>query len=150
MKGSRYADYVPVALLVAGFVLIGLGYNGAAGLDYTQGQIPYMISGGMLGLGLVFFGGAALLLQAIKKGQTKQLEQLESLNQSMGRLSTAMSLGSNGTSGSNGANDELVVVGAASFHLSTCRLVGTREGLEKVSKEEAETSGLKACRVCNP
>lgn len=148
MKGARYADYVPVLLLVAGFVLIGLGYNGAAGLDYTQGQIPYMISGGILGLGLVFFGGAALLLQAIKKGQIKQLEQLESLNTSMHRLSTAMSIGSNGTMST--PDGELVVAGSASFHLATCRLVGERVGVERVSREEAETAGLKACRVCNP
>ena len=44
-----------VALLVIAFAMTGLDWNVAASVDYAQGQIPYMISGGLIGLGFVFF-----------------------------------------------------------------------------------------------
>src|SRR5260370_7946064 len=36
--------------IALGFIVILLGWNGAAGVDFTQGQIPYLLSGGAFGL----------------------------------------------------------------------------------------------------
>ena len=144
---------MPIALLVIGFLLIGIGWNGAAGVDYTQGQIPYLISGGLIGLGFIFFGAVSLIMRAIKKAQSEQLEELRSLNVSLQRVASALSWGGNGNgaASSNGHVDsDLVIVGEASFHVPGCRLVGEARALTKVPRAEAEDEGLQPCRVCNP
>jgi len=63
--GTRAGGPVPArALLIIGGVLVGLGavliilaWIGAANTTDVFEQIPYMISGGLLGLALVFAGG---------------------------------------------------------------------------------------------
>jgi hypothetical protein len=45
-------------LPVAGVVVIGLGWWGASGTKYVYQEIPYLISGGIFGLALVFIGAA--------------------------------------------------------------------------------------------
>jgi hypothetical protein len=47
-------------LLVAGFALMLLGWVGAARTARQIEQIPYLISGGLIGLGLVFVGSLLL------------------------------------------------------------------------------------------
>jgi hypothetical protein len=46
--------------LVTGFVLMFLGWYGAARTPREIEQIPYLLSGGFIGLGLVFIGGLLL------------------------------------------------------------------------------------------
>jgi len=46
--------------LLAGFVLMFLGWYGAAHTARAIEQIPYLISGGFIGLGLVFVGALIL------------------------------------------------------------------------------------------
>jgi len=46
--------------LVAGFVLMFLGWYGASRTAREIEQVPYLISGGLIGLGLVFVGGLLL------------------------------------------------------------------------------------------
>ena len=46
--------------VLAGFVLMFLGWYGAAHTARQIEQIPYLISGGFVGLGLVFIGGLTL------------------------------------------------------------------------------------------
>src|SRR6266568_894198 len=42
---------------MGGIVLIVLGWLGTSRTVLVAGQIPYVVSGGLLGLGLVFLGG---------------------------------------------------------------------------------------------
>lgn len=152
---SRYAEYVPVFLLILGFALVAAGWNLSAGIDYIQGQIPYVISGGLLGLGFVFFGSAALVVQVIQKGQAKQLEELHALSQATQRVASLLTFAANGdkTNGHGGyeqGSTELVVAGVSSFHLSECRLVEKRQAVIMIPREEAMSSGLGACRICKP
>lgn len=46
--------------VVAGFVFMFLGWWGAARTPREIEQLPYLISGGFIGLGLVFIGGLIL------------------------------------------------------------------------------------------
>jgi NADH:ubiquinone oxidoreductase subunit 6 (subunit J) len=46
--------------LVAGFVMMFLGWYGASHTAREIEQMPYLISGGLIGLGLVFIGGLLL------------------------------------------------------------------------------------------
>jgi hypothetical protein len=44
-------------MLPAGLILIGFGWHGAANTPYAYDQMTYLISGGILGLGITFAGG---------------------------------------------------------------------------------------------
>jgi hypothetical protein len=45
------------ALAVAGIALVIVGWVGTSRTVLVAGQIPYVVSGGLLGLGLIFLGG---------------------------------------------------------------------------------------------
>jgi hypothetical protein len=45
------------ALAVAGLILIVVGWVGTSHTVLVAGQIPYVVTGGLLGLGLLFLGG---------------------------------------------------------------------------------------------
>src|SRR2546423_1460886 len=44
-------------LILAGIVLVLIGWVGTSRTVLVAGQIPYVVSGGLLGLGLIFLGG---------------------------------------------------------------------------------------------
>jgi hypothetical protein len=68
-----------VALVVAGFVALFLAWNGAAGKDYVEGQLPYLISGGLVGIGLIGAGLTVVNVQARRADQAELLAKLETL-----------------------------------------------------------------------
>jgi hypothetical protein len=70
-----------VLLVVAGFVALFLAWNGAAGKDYVEGQLPYVISGGMVGLGLIGAGLTVINVQARRADQAELLTRLEALTE---------------------------------------------------------------------
>ncbi|MEY2477514.1 MAG: hypothetical protein QOG87_2829 [Actinomycetota bacterium] len=76
--------YTAVALVGLGFVLIFFGWNGAAGKDYTQGQIPYLISGGVAGLALVLCGLAVVIVQAVRRESVLLAAKLDRLADALG------------------------------------------------------------------
>jgi hypothetical protein len=55
--GERWLFAAGGALGLAGVVVIGIGWVGASHTVLVAGQIPYLISGGLLGLAFVFLGG---------------------------------------------------------------------------------------------
>lgn len=142
---ARYAEYMPIISVILGFALIGLAWNGAAGIGAVEAQMPYLISGGLTGLAFVFFGTASMVIRVIRRGQARQEEQMQDLIASIRKMTAGAVVSPNGQSDS-----DIVVVGSTSFHLPTCRTLGTRKNLSKVGREEAVEGGYEPCRVCNP
>ncbi len=68
-----------VALVVAGFIALFLAWNGAAGVDHVEGQLPYLISGGLVGLALVGAGLTVVNVQARRADQLELMHKLETL-----------------------------------------------------------------------
>ncbi|HWE57824.1 MAG TPA: hypothetical protein VG435_20140 [Acidimicrobiales bacterium] len=54
--GERWLFGLGGALVVAGFVVVVIGWVGASHTVLVAGQIPYLISGGLIGIGLIFVG----------------------------------------------------------------------------------------------
>ncbi|MGH9210677.1 MAG: hypothetical protein ACRD2C_08335 [Acidimicrobiales bacterium] len=50
-----------IALMAVGLVAVVLGYLGASGTNDFSSQVPYLLSGGVLGLGLTVVGAALFL-----------------------------------------------------------------------------------------
>jgi hypothetical protein len=65
-RWSKLGGVLGIVYCVAGFFLIFLGWNGAASNDREPAQIPYLISGGIGGLGLVVVGSALIVAHSLR------------------------------------------------------------------------------------
>ena len=87
MRGpAQIATYLGRTLMAVGFLLILIGWNGAAGLDYIQGQFPFLMSGSMPGLGLIITGAGLEYIQATRQITAKRAKQMAELNLAVVRL----------------------------------------------------------------
>lgn len=142
---AKSATYLSVGLIVVGFVVIVLGWYGAARLDHTPGQIPYLISGGFSGLGLILAGLTLVVVQESRRDRTQISAKLDALLEAQ-RRQVATGPATNGS----GAVGSLVVLGRTVFHASDCRLVEGRGDLEQATPGDAAARGLGPCRICAP
>jgi hypothetical protein len=56
VSGEQWLFVAGGALVLAGIVLVIIGWVGTSQTVLVAGQIPYVVSGGLLGLGLIFLG----------------------------------------------------------------------------------------------
>ena len=77
----------------AGLLVIIVGWYGAAHTFHTYAQLDYLISGGLLGLALVVFGGFCYfgywltrLVQLLGTNQTQERESLDTLERISAQL----------------------------------------------------------------
>jgi hypothetical protein len=151
---SKLGGQLGLGCIAVGILAIGLGWNGAASIDFAQGQLPYLLSGGFLGLALVALGATLVIVQNNRRDRSLLELQLQELNGAIGRLSNTLSSnGPGSTVDRRGAaahvSDPTVVVGRSSFHRPECRLVAGKD-LRATSIDAAVAEGLNPCRICKP
>jgi hypothetical protein len=154
LRTATSAGRLALLVIGVGLLLIGLGWNGMAGaggeingVPNLNAQLPWLVSGGILGLALVVFG-AALLIAHNARADRMQLESklgeiLDSLSRPTTPTTTAAAAPASRSGGSLRA-------GATAFHRADCRLVEGRDDLEPVTRKAAEARGLRPCRICKP
>ncbi|MEX2503751.1 MAG: hypothetical protein WD378_02805 [Egicoccus sp.] len=142
---TRNTMHLAVGFAAAGFLLIVMGWNGAASVDYVQGQLPYLISGGVGGLGLIGVGLMLALVQELRRTSAETAARLDALTD----LIAAERMLDAGPTGVP-ADGSAVVAAQSVFHDPACRLVEARPGLQAMSSAEARARGLVPCRVCRP
>jgi hypothetical protein len=147
---TRSGWQVGAALLfiAAGFVVIGVAWNGAASIDFAQGQIPYLLSGGAAGLGLIGVGMVLILFEGSRRSRVHLDQRLDAIAHLLEEQSRARADDANG--GGFQSKNGFVVAGESSFHLPTCRLVKGKLDRVLMTSEEALERGLAPCRVCSP
>ncbi|MEY2397625.1 MAG: hypothetical protein QOJ00_799 [Actinomycetota bacterium] len=153
---TKATDAARVLLIVGsvaaplGLVLIILGWFGASHTTNLYEQIPYSISGGMLGLGLVFAGGFAYfaywmtqLVHATRRDTAETRAVLE-------RIEYLLS----GGASASAAVAELVPTQTyvatpkgTLYHRADCASVAGKNNLKQVN---AASTTLSPCRICNP
>lgn len=133
--------------MTAGFIVIGKAWDGAASINFAQGQIPYLLSGGFMGLGLIVTGATLLNLAIVRAEREISSKQFEEVTRLLGRNLNRLSVSTNGSGGSIKGQ---VVTGASTFHRAECRLLEGKDGLSTVTVDQAEAEGLEPCRVCSP
>lgn len=168
--GERTLMILGGILAPTGFVLVLLGWYGAAHTPYLYEQIPYLASGGFLGLGLVFLGAffyfahwmtemvresraqASALLDAIAKLEEAVRQQTGpdrpapftngSMSEHTAGAATAARSGAPAASGS-----VLVATNRGSMaHRPDCVVVAGKSSLRAVEPSD----GLLACKLCDP
>jgi hypothetical protein len=137
----RYGRITGLVFCVVGFVAIGFGWNGMAKVACPDCQLPYLLSGGAAGLGLIVLGSVLLLMAQVRDDRIKLADQIKDMGAVVSRAASAA-----GPAGPAGA----VVAGKSTYHLPTCRLVEGKADVDLVSVEVARLQGLSPCRVCNP
>jgi hypothetical protein len=135
-----------IVFVAAGFVVMGLAWNGAASIDFAQGQIPYLISGGFVGLGLIIIGVGLMLFETGRRAGTKADRRISEIYDALSKISVS----SNGQQPARQPAAGEVVIGASTYHRPTCRLVAGKEEVTYATVEAAAEQGLAPCRVCNP
>ena len=66
-SSSNTTTYLSTALIVGGFLLIALAWNGAASEFLVDRQIPFVVSGGLTGMGMIVSGCTLAVVQEVRK-----------------------------------------------------------------------------------
>ena len=90
---SRLGGQLGVGLCGLGFLLVFLGWNGAASVDRVPSQFPYLISGGVAGLCLVVLGVGMLVVQNQRADRAALQATLRELQESLERAGLAQGTG---------------------------------------------------------
>jgi uncharacterized membrane protein len=142
---DRFGAKLGVLLCLAGFVVIFLGWNGAASVDRVTAQFPYFISGGIAGLALVILGAILISVDSRREDSSRVEQMLVEVRDALARMAPPPEEEALDT----GAGP-MVVTGQTSFHRPDCRLLEGREGLIEMSIEAALARDLIPCRICEP
>ena len=154
VKRDQRRNVLQVVLFVAGavmlplgLVVIALGWYGAAHTPYLYDQISYLVSGGLLGLGLTFAGGFLYFGAWLARIAADQRESQRQLADTLLVLAEVVAQ-SGGKTVTKEAAEVLVTAGdGATVHRRDCQLIAHRDDLHVLTGEEDD---LTPCRVCKP
>jgi hypothetical protein len=141
-----------IAYCIAGFVLIFLGWNGTASHDREAEQIPYVVSGGIAGLGLVVVGSALIVAHSLRTDRVELRGAIDDLRAAIerGGAGAPASGGPPQVAGDDSADVESVIAGSDAYHREGCAVVAGQTAAVAMSRAEALAAGLTPCRVCSP
>lgn len=83
---SRAVLVVAIVLITAGWAALFLGWWGAGRQELETGQVPYLISGGFGGAGLLVLGAAGVLLYALQRASWRSRQDAIELVDAVRRL----------------------------------------------------------------
>ncbi len=144
---DRWVLIVGAVMVPVGIALILLAWYGASHKPLIIQQFPYLISGGILGLGLMFTGGLAYfgywVTRLVQENRTHTRELIDAID----RLVAA---GNNDRSvqAASATSGTLVATATGTMlHRPDCPIVANRDGLRRV---KPGTPGFEPCKICNP
>ena len=150
-RGSR-AEFVranarlliSVGLLVIGIVFVILGWYGAAHTNILTEQIPYLISGGLLGMALIIVAGV-MASSATAERDTRELRT--DLARAMSGMGTVPHSGGPGLVAAGPDGQVFIVPGGHSFHEPGCPIVEGKDA-SSLPLRKAIDQGYVTCKLC--
>ena len=136
----------------AGLVVVLLGWYGASHTSRVYLQIPYLISGGLLGVVLGVTGGctflASWLTRLVHEERARTDQALAVARDTAASLQRIEALLAGATGGAAAVVGEALVATPAGklAHRPTCPTVAGRTDLRRV---DLATEGLTPCRMCD-
>ena len=137
-------------LMPLGIVLILLGWAGASRTPFAWEQTDYLISGGILGLALVFLGGFLYFSYWNTVRINESRAQARQVVEALGRVEALLSGGAsvdNAGRAVPSARRYVATPSGSIFHRPDCAAVAERTDVKDVN---VERTSLKPCRICNP
>lgn len=83
---SLAPTYVGAVVVAIGFALIGLAWSEIAGLTVVSLQMPYLVSAGFTGLGLVMMGLVVINVAAKRQDGAERARQMRTLTETFQSL----------------------------------------------------------------
>jgi hypothetical protein len=149
---------VGAVLIPLGLVVILIAWYGAAHASHVQQQIPYMVSGSFIGLGLMIVGGmlfwAHWLYRVYDQADLHHQDLIRQQDEHMQALIAAVTgAQSNGHAPRRAVSPttQMFVATAkgTNFHLADCPVVArNRRNVRAVNARDAER--MQPCRICDP
>jgi hypothetical protein len=142
---------IGAVLMPFGILAIALGWYGTAHAHYDYDQRTYLISGGIMGLGLTFLGGFLYFGAWLAKVSADQRDSARQLSEALAVLAGAldrMAPRAADLSLEAAHSAELVVAGdGTTVHRRDCPLIAYRDDLRPLF---GSGDDLTTCRVCRP
>lgn len=145
---------VSAVLIPLGLLMILLGWYGAAHTPYLFEQVPYLISGGILGGGLAVVGGLIYFGSWVARSAAEQrlkteetAELLREIRDELRGRPTPAATRRRGSSATNGAAPLVATARGGMLHRPDCSVVAGRDDLRSVG---ATDDGLSPCTLCSP
>jgi hypothetical protein len=95
-RAATYGGGLGVLVIAVGLLLIGIGWNGMAGgggeingVPNLNAQLPWLVSGGLLGLAFVVFGSAILVANNARVDRARLEAKLDDLTAALERSTAA-------------------------------------------------------------
>lgn len=153
-NNDRWLLIVGGTLLPLGLLLVLLGWRGASRTVLLFEQIPYLVSGGLLGLSLVIAGGFVYFSYwqtlLVREGRLERENLLASLSR-LEDLLERVAVGQPTAGGAVGATSTsarfVATASGTMLHRLDCPAVAGRDSLRDV---DPSTPGLTPCRICEP
>src|SRR3954447_12102865 len=86
LRPGAFGGGLGLIVVAAGLLVIGIGWNGAAGaggeingVPTWRGQLRWLLPGGILGLGLVVFGAALVIVHTPRVARARLEGKLDEL-----------------------------------------------------------------------
>jgi hypothetical protein len=148
---------------VLGWILVGLGvvalflgWYGVSGESLVAKQLPYLASGGLIGVALVVLGGRFMMIQDLRR-DSGRLDRLETMVNELHAALLArpdapgrVARGNVDVVSANGSSDYMVLPGGQSFHVPGCPMLEGKEKASKIRPTTAAKRGLMPCPLCEP
>lgn len=147
---ERWLQMAGAVLLPLGLLLILLGWYGASRTSLSWKQTPYLISGGLFGLGVVFTGGFAYFVHWVTRLVAESRRHAQQAAETAAATVAALERIEALLRAQAGVVEARALVATASgtmAHRPDCPTVAGKHNLRPVAPGEP---GLRPCLICEP
>lgn len=142
---DRWVLIAGAIMVPLGIALIILAWYGAAHKPLIIQQFPYLLSGGILGLGLMITGGLAYFGYWVTRLVQENRSNTRELIAAIDRLGM---IDGDGVATGRAGDAKLVATATGTMlHRPDCAVVANRPGTRRV---KAGTPGFELCKICEP
>jgi hypothetical protein len=144
-------------LAALGGLALLLGWYGVSGQALTAKQLPYLVSGGLTGIGLLILAGVFLATEDVRR-QLGRLDEVErKVDALYGLFATDLAEAAPATAtrpasrtAERSTGTVLALPAGSSYHRPECALVANKDDAGPVDAASVGARGLRPCRVCDP
>jgi hypothetical protein len=154
-QNERLVFLVGGALIPFGLLVVLIGWYGASHTPYLFEQVPYLISGGLLGIALVLAGGflyfgywMARLMVDQREQSAQVVAALERIEEQLAAAAATAPSGRAARAAAVAAPTDLVATATGNMvHRPDCTVVAGKSGVKRV---KAGADGFVPCKLCQP
>jgi len=156
MPTEKWLAIAGGVLMPLGVILVIIGWYGASHTTRLFEEVPYLISGGMLGMLLAILGAAFYFGYWLTRLVSGQREMVELMARMEARIAGAVGAETNGHASSGGgaaaasSTETLVATRTGTmFHRTDCPVVAERSDKE-LRVITLPAKGMSPCKLCAP